>query len=351
MLGRTRMGRVGLKGRTGSSRAVALVAVAVVAALVAAVLEAPALARGSDLLGRPAARTVTHVDQRSVPPRETVRILQVVFRAKAGERRLITAKVYARQPRTTGDPVLMAAVSMGCSPRARGVRSAGSTQNLVRGHRSLLTPRFVYRVPRTGRVACTVYATGERPRPHRGGARRNAWRVSDGSYIAVSQPLRHWSRSIGTSARSRVVRPHRQWSPISTRVWIGAGRSFQLLADHKVTTCSSPGGSKDSTTQGRNLCRFHVRSGGTRVRSRITVVQLDRRGHACAPRQVFLGSRMVTPSVHHAMLFQRERVRVARRKGCTQRFWIRSTLLNSRGATMMVHAPSERLAVLPRVVR
>lgn len=302
--------------------------------------------------GAIAPRTVSSRLASSVLPERTVRIFTMSMRVRKGERRLVTAKIYAAQPHSTSDPVLMAAVSVMCSPRPSGVRNAGSTQNLVRGHRSLMTPRFVYKAPRTGTVTCTVRATSKRPRPNWRGHRSNAWKVSHGSYLAMSRPLGLWSRTLVNASRSKILSKHRRsWTTISRRVWIGAGSSFQILADHKVTTCSSPGGSKDSTTQGRDLCRHRVSRKGTRVRTRLIVVQLTRSGHACAPRQVDYGSRKVTPAIHHAMVFNRVRIKVHHRKGCTPRFWVRSQVLHRSGAAMLVHAPADRLTILPKVVR
>lgn len=297
-------------------------------------------------------RTVVTRLATSVQPERTVRIFAMRLRVRKGERRLITAKIYAAQPHSTSDPVLMAAVSVMCSPRPSGVRNAGSTQNLVRGHRSLMTPRFVYRATASGTVTCTVRASGKRPRPNWRGHRSNAWKVSHGSYLSASQPLGLWSRTLVNSSRSKILSTHRRsWTTISRRVWIGAGTSFQVLADHKVTTCSSPGGSKDATTQGRDLCRHRVSRKGTRVRTRLIVVQLTRSGHACAAPQVSYGSRKVTPAIHHAMVFNRVRMKVHHRKGCTSQFWVRSQVLHRSGAAMLVHAPSDRLTILPKVVR
>ncbi|MBZ5735132.1 hypothetical protein K8Z61_11560 [Nocardioides sp. TRM66260-LWL] len=235
-------------------------------------------------------RTVAARLATSVQPERTVRIFAMRVRVRKGERRLITAKIYAAQPRSTSDPVLMAGVSVTCNPRPGGVGNAGSTQNLVREHRSLMTPRFIYRAPRTGIITCTVRATGKRPRPNWRSHRSNAWKVSHGSYLSMSRPLGLWSRTLVNTSRSKILSKHRRsWTTISRRVWIGAGSSFQILADHKVTTCSSPGGSKDSTTQGRDLCGRRVSRKGTRVRTRLIVVQLTRSGHACAPCQVDYG--------------------------------------------------------------
>lgn len=276
-----------------------------------------------------------------------VQVFSVRFRAVAGERRLIAGKVVARQPSSTPDSALMAATSVTCSP-VNDVSSSGATENVLRGRATTLTPRFVYVVPRSGVVSCSVLASGLRPRPvSSGSAASNIWFVDDGSYLSVSAPLGSWARSVDTDATSRVVADGASWTALSRIVRVRAGRSFQVVTDHKVTTCSSVGGSRDSSTGGREICAGHVSTRGSIARAIVTVVQLADSGQACSAPQVITGSRKVTPTVHHAMLAVRGVVRVDRSAACGDRFWIRSTLRHDGGAAFAVHAPSERATVLP----
>lgn len=277
-----------------------------------------------------------------------VRIFSVTFRAVAGERRLIAGKIIARQPSSTPDSALMAAASVTCSP-ANDIPGAGATENVLRGRTSTLTPRFVYVAPRTGTVTCAALASGLRPRPvSRGYASSNVWVVDSGSYLSVSAPLGSWARTVDSDATSRVVEDRGSWTALSRIVRVRAGRSFQVVTDHKVTTCSSVGGSRDSSTGGREICAGHVSTRGSIARAIVTVVQLADSGQACSAPQVITGSRKVTPMVHHAMLAVRGVVTVDRSAACGDRFWIRSSLRHDGGAAFAVHAPSERATVLPR---
>ena len=302
-------------------------------------------------------RDFTADESRTIPayldpddPRRTVRVFSLRFYAHAGERRFVTAQVVARQPSSTPDQLLMAAVSVTCSPTIGGVVNAGATQNLLRGSASTFTPRFVYVVPRTGMVSCVVTATGLRPRPSSSGYRSaNVWLVGSGSFLSVSDPIGGWSRSIATGARSRVLDRGEHWTPISRTVAVGDVASFRVVSDHKLTTCSAVGGSRDTTTAGRELCDERVSTTGSTLRLVVRAVQLTRGGRACAEPQVVARTlARVHANVHHKMVFAGGEVAVSRAAGCVPEFNLFGTLTQVWGADVVVHATSELTSVVPR---
>lgn len=282
-------------------------------------------------------------------PDRVVRLHSVRFWARAGEKRYVTSEVVGWQPTTTPDHLLMAAVSVTCSPGGGGVVTAGATQNLLRGTSARFTPRFVFTASRTGMAACRLEATGGRPRPlWFGGARNNVWRIRDGSFLSVSRPVPHWSRTLTSSARSRVLDRGERWAPVARTVRVGDVRSFELVSDHKVTTCSATGGSRDSTTLGKNMCTNRVSGAGSTYRLVVTASQRTRSGGPCGDRQVVVSRRTrVSANVHHRMLFSKGLVSVSQAPGCVPTFRIVGTIVLLHGADLMVHAPSERTAVLP----
>lgn len=285
----------------------------------------------------------------STDPDRVVRVFSVKFWARAGERRYITSQVIARQPSSTPDSLLMASVSVTCSPDNGGVVNAGATENVIRGTASVFTPRFVYVAPRTGMASCVLVASGLRPRPvATGRASSNVWFVDARSYLSVSEPMATWTRSVATGARSRVLDPASRWTPIATVTPVRASREFELTSDHKVTTCSAVGGSRDSTTSGRELCAGRVSTRGSVVRLVVSATQLGRGGTPCAAPQVFSSLRRISPTVHHVMVFSKSLVRVSQAAACKQRFAIRGSLEHAGGADLVVHAPSERTAVVHR---
>jgi hypothetical protein len=279
-------------------------------------------------------------------PDRVVRVFSVKFWARAGERRYVTSRVLASQPASTSDSLLMASVSVSCSP-GDGVVSAGATQNVMRGGSAVFTPRFVYVVPRTGMVGCVLVASGLRPRPAPGAASSNVWQVASGSYLSVSEPMGWWPTTLETGSTSRVVQRGERWTPIASVVPVGSQEtSFELTSDHKVTTCSAVGGSRDSTTAGRELCDGRVSTRGSKVRLVVSAVQLDSKGNACAAPQTFTTTRTVWPDVHHAMVFSKSVVQVSKAPSCQPRFAIRGSLEQVGGADIVIHAPSERTSVL-----
>lgn len=292
-------------------------------------------------------------DGRTVPayldaedPDRVVRVFSVKFWGRAGERRYITSRVLAAQPKSTSDSLLMASVSVSCSP-GDGVTNAGATQNVMRGGSAVFTPRFVYVVPRTGMVGCLLVASGLRPRPAAGTTSSNVWQVATGSYLSVSEPMGWWAATLASVSSSRIVERGERWTPIASVVPVGAGEtSFELTSDHKVTTCSAVGGSRDSTTGGRELCDGRVSTGGSKVRLVVSAVQLDRSGSACASAQKFTTTRLVRPDVHHAMVFSKSLVQVSKAPSCVPRFAIRGSIEQVGGADLVIHAPSERTSVL-----
>jgi hypothetical protein len=282
-------------------------------------------------------------------PDRVVRLHSVRFWARAGEKRYVTSEVIGWQPTTTPDHLLMAAVSVTCAPGGGGVVTAGATQNLLRGTAARFTPRFVFTATRTGMAACRLEATGSRPRPlWFGGARRNVWRIRDGSFLSVSRPIPHWSRNLTAPARSRVLDRGERWAPVARTVRVGNVRSFEVVSDHKVTTCSAAGGSRDSSTLGKDMCTHRVSRAGSTYRLVVTASQRTRSGGPCGNRQVVVSRRThVSANVHHRMLFSKGLVSVSHAAGCVRRFRIVGTIVHLRGADLMVHAPSERTAVLP----
>lgn len=280
--------------------------------------------------------------------RRVVRVFSVRFWANKGERRYVMSRAVARQGPSTPDSLLMASVSIICSPDNGRVVSASATENLRRGTSTVFRPRFVYVVPRTGMVECVLLASGLRPRPSsRGYVSRNVWTIGSDSYLSVSESMGVWSQSLHSHARSRVLDGRERWTPIARVATVHAKRSFELTSDHKLTTCSAVGGSRDATTVGKDLCSSRVSTQGTVVRLTVSAVQLDARGSPCAKAQVFSRTRRVTASVHHAMVFSTSVVRVSRAKRCRPEFAIRGSLEHVRGADVVVHAPSELTSIVP----
>lgn len=304
----------------------------------------PAAAAPSTAVSDSAAESTRTIPAYKDPddPSRRIRVFTVSFEAVAGEKRYVTSRINARQPTTTPDELLMASISIICYPTGQPRASVGATQNSLRGTTTVLTPRFVYTVPSTGTVNCHLYATGLRPRPvSTGDITDNLWIVDTGSSLSASVAMPGWTETVITDASSRVLDPGTQWTPINTWISVTAGTTeFELVSDHKVTTCSSVGGSSDSTTNGAELCDGRVSRTGTTVNLTVKARQRDGSGNWCGdPQLVSSYDTFVSVDVHHKMLFSKGVVTVD--PACTPTFQVTGTIRVVDGADLMVHAPSE----------
>lgn len=344
-------------GRRGGRLPFLVLVTAVLLAGVVAGLPASSVRGGDDLATAAAPRTgQTHVttSRTNYGGTRTIRaykhgsrtLFRVSFWAEKGDRRYVSALVRAHHPRSSTDRVLMAAVNLQCFPSAGTASRAGATQNTRRGTVTPLRARIVYAARKTGMVRCFARATGGRPQPHgRGRAGSNVWYARQGSYLAVGAPMNATMRKIDTShLRSRVLdRPGATWTPVDRTVRLASGtRRFHVVSDHKVTVCSSRGGSKDPTTRGRNLCTSkHIRRGGSSTVSQTVKVRQRRSdGSWCGGWQLLERQKRyrVTAAVHHKMIFSRHRVRVS--KQCAPVFTVVVRLRLVRGTDTVVHAGS-----------
>ncbi|WP_067440382.1 hypothetical protein [Nocardioides jensenii] len=279
-----------------------------------------------------------------------VPVFSVRFSARAGERRYIATTVIARQSRTTPDSLLLASVSLTCAPSASGVRTAGASRNVMRGRGTRLVARFVYVAPRSGPVVCRVSASGMRPRPVAVGYQSaNVWQVGHDSRLWVSAVVPPWNRSVSTTRGSRVLGPG-QGLVLRRVLPVGASATgFEVVADHKVTTCSAVGGSRDASTAGRELCAGRVSRAGTGLRLQIVARQEARPGSRCRAAATVISRRAwVGADVHHSMVSGSGRVPIGRAAGCLGSFAITSRLVHRTGADVVVHAPSYRGTIVSR---
>jgi hypothetical protein len=279
-------------------------------------------------------------------PDRVINVFEIRYPAIEGEKRLVAAKILARQPSRTPDSLLMAAVTLACYPSGYPRSSIGATQNTLRGHTATLTPRLVYTAPRTGTVVCRVAAVGRRPRPSSGATSHNVWLVDVGSSISASAPLTAWSRYLVSEARSRVLDAGEQWTPVIESVHVDpfAG-AFTLISDHKVTTCTSVGGSRDGTTNGLDLCVGRVGSAASDGELTVKARQRTISGDWCGESQTAVSqSFRIDRDVHHGMLFSAGTVHVD--PSCASTFVITSTLRLRSGTDLMVHGGSVSTSIV-----
>ncbi|WP_405059212.1 hypothetical protein OG474_41705 [Kribbella sp. NBC_01505] len=319
-----------------------MVAVLVPSAIAGTASATPPTDQKIETIGSEGTRTVPAYDEGRL-----VQVFEANFWASAGERRYISSNVLAKQGTGTSDPLLMAQTSIICA--GTGSQQVGANMNVQRGQSITLNPRFVFISQNSGNVSCKLYAAGRRPDPTGSPASSNTWFVDYGSYLAVSAPMPSWTRTFDTSSLTskRLDDPGDNWTPIDKTFTIASGvTQFDLISDHKVTVCSSSGGSEDSTTNGPLCTGDVVVPGGDSVVSLTVRVRQKTAGGAwCGGPQTLVDGKtyLVTREIHHRMLFSKGVVTVD--PDCAPVFTVTANIKLESGVATVVHAPNETTLV------
>lgn len=283
----------------------------------------------------------------------TVEVFSVSFRSEAGERRLIRGDVWAYQPDTTSDEILMASVLLNCSNVAHGYPgTATGTENVIKGSTIPMQEAFVHVAARTGTTTCVVTAKSARPAPANPDIDpdSNFWRILTGSHLTVSKPVATWSRTVASKSVSRKMLPGKYWTPVVGKQTIPQGTEVEVLAQQSVTSCTAGSGSRDSSTDGTNLCaqEWTVDRQGSFVRVDLYVQQLTPDAeHSCtAPVKVGTQIRDIDRWKHHAIFNVTGKWTTMTTAACGPRivYYARTTIVS--GAQAVVHAPTTRLTVV-----
>lgn len=280
-----------------------------------------------------------------------------------GQRRMATARVVATTPRSTPDEVLWAAVGLTCYVGGRSF-PISATENVFRGRSKTFDMRVVMTAPwrdagldNPWSASCHVYASGGRPRKS-GSARRsaNVWKVGGNTRMSLSTPLPAWSQQLSDplNARSRLLQPGDSVTIARQVVRLDdeAVRDgvLDVLTDNKLTVCSSPNGSRDRTTGGRNLCVGHVTPGGSSyVGVSIRAQQLSAVGLLpCGAEQVLSRvdrAHRISGLEHHVMVAVDGKLAV--REACAPVFVVTVKVKLLRGTDTVLHGPNVSTLLTP----
>lgn len=318
----------------------------------------PPAARQTDEVAEGGTRTIPAYKSKD-GEYHAVRAFKISFRAYAGERRYISARVQAKQPSSTPDQLLMATANVVCY-RGKQAYSASATQNLLRGKSATWTPRMVFVVPGDVRedeyerptINCYLVLAGSRPRPASGPASKNVWLLGEDSFLAVSSQMPSWARTMDNRGiKSKRLDKGRSMTTYSKIVTLDEDvEEFNLISDHKVTVCSTNTGSRDETTGGKELCQGHVSKSvrSSQVAFYVVAQQLrESNGEPCASPQVVENWRRVSVArdVHHKMVYSKNLVKL--NPDCGHQFEITTRVKVTEGADTVVHGPSEMLTIVP----
>lgn len=296
---------------------------------------------------------VVHLDMaagRSIPAWGTsprgVKVLRLSFPSKKGERRLIQGHVKAFQPHSTSDEILMATVLISCTNVAADYPStATGTENIVKSTTISMVDAFVHVAAANETTTCMLVARGIRPSPASPDedAESNIWQVLPGSELRANRAAAPWSRTVGSTAASRKLEAGQHWTPVVARQPVPQGADVRLMAQQSVTACTAAGGSRDTSTQGVNLCGVGstINYTGSLVRVDLYARQLTPVGDAfCAePVRVASQTRDIDRWKHHAVFNVSGSWRTSTSTACGRRVAYYATVTNVSGADAVIHAP------------
>ena len=301
-----------------------------------------------------------------------MRIMALTYTARAGESRLVVANVMVDQPVQSSTQVTGVRLSLRCGRSPETTRETQSTENVLRGGRVSQAPRMVYTAPTGGQVSCSVAALlfpGEESGP----ASSTTLTAQPGSSLTVTSPLPAWSREWTWDYPSKqryassLIAPGSSWerAPAEIAQLPRGTTTVALQADHKVTVCYWAGGSSDVTTplvattagstpdKREDLCRADPFAPGAVVRVIARVERLAADGTPCAPAVTAIDEDYwVGGREHHARLNSDAVVVLPVGRACgtgiSVRSWVENVPLDAGPSLdVMVHAPDERLAILP----
>jgi|GEM_PF-3875951 len=314
-----------------------------VVALAAATWTLPAAAWPADAYSDSAAQTTRTV---RADTGESLLVFTVSFASVVGQRRLVSGEVNAHQPTTTTDELLMAVVSVACTNGTAG--GYGGVENTLRGGTTQFRLQFVHVAAATGSTTCNLVAKAGRPRPVGTDAASNVWYVESGSALRVSVPTTDWSESEKSEAVSLLRTAGQYWTPVVGKQSVARGTAVAVIAQQKVTSCTTVGGSSDGTTGDVDLCAGHVDTTGSRVRLDVFARQrnVDDTGYCMPAVKIGTQSRLIDRNVHHGQFHVTGAFTTSTAVGCGTVVHYYGTTTIESGSDAVVHAPSAQVTIV-----
>jgi hypothetical protein len=276
---------------------------------------------------------------------------------------------------TNPDATDYVAVSLVCNDAAGNEDMIGQAVNTIHGTTFTLQPRLYITIHKkfassNARGTCTGYAQATRIAGSSGAASSSRSLIVTSAKIIVQrsaadayaqESVRFKGNNFSTkssnpyaghsSRTSKGVRFHA--APVAFTLNANKANTFALTSDVFLTSCTSTGGSRDATTNGKNLCTpAVVKTGGSGslVRTRLIVTQYQANGTTACRTVVVPNTTKtfaITPHRHHLPVSSQGNVTLPVKAGCGShvRAWTEVTVL--RAPSVIVHFPSSVTTVLP----
>jgi hypothetical protein len=299
-----------------------------------------------------------------------VTVAPEVVRDDAGTVTLGAIRVSPAQPRTflvagratvtldSGSPasVMLAVFGVRCLPP--GGSSGESSppqvafsqgQNLIRGQTVVLAPQFLSRLSGSSQWTCSMVLRFSRS-PQAAGP--NFIHIS-GASLTVKGPLLNGPVQQGGGS-SILLEPGATNTPLQAQWRVPKARlPVTLLAEFELTACTSVSGSRDPTTDGRELCE-DVKNPNHPGVAQVQLIGYRRplRSRArCLWTRTPVSPRVVTIDAitHHLVVTLTRRLTLGQTATCSPilRAWVK--IGAEPGTAVMFNAPQALLAVIPGV--
>ncbi len=258
----------------------------------------------------------------------------------------------------SADSVQYVAVSLICKEETSIEDQVGSATNIVRGETRTLNARVYFSVSK--RAVCFAY--GATTRLKGGSAAPSTRRLSARSTITITGPVASATRETrrfvwddanrGYAGRSFLAKPGQYAHTGELSSSAAPGSQALVTGNVYLTTCSFQGGSRDQTTDGKDLCTAavtrHVATGSL-VQVRLVVRQYTSGGSVCATTIVPGSTAQVriTQTRHHLPVAVQGTVTLPAAAGCGSAVhaWTEVRVLS--GPSVVVHFPSTVTAFRP----
>ena len=259
----------------------------------------------------------------------------------------------------SADSLQFVAISLVCKEETSIADQIGTRANIVRGETLPMSTRVYFRIKRQ-RGACFAYGTtmglqsSSRPLSQRRLLARATLRISGpvSDRTVESRRFVYDDANRGFSGRSFLARP-KQYAHASELVTsAGPGSTAFVTGNAYLTTCTVKGGSRDQTTDGRDLCTSSVVKRlpeGSLVRTRLLVRQYTPGGSVCATTVVPDSTRQfrVRARRHHLGIATEGTVTLSDKATCGDRIKVWTEVQVLTGPAVVVHFPGTSTGFRP----
>jgi hypothetical protein len=173
------------------------------------------------------------------------------------------------------------------------------------------------------------------------------YQPADGLRVTVTATARAvvWAQeAVSSSPTGVLVEVGSRASVAPLRRDAGTSSYMNVMGDVKVTTCTSPVGSREEVGLPQ-MCDGHVNPAGSDLRLSLWAMQAKAGGGYCNSRILSSTMAHVSRYVHHATLLQSGTYKLSRASGCTRTVHVKAVADALAGSDLVVHTGGTLITV------